>query len=596
MNRLKQILLPLLALPALVSCDNDTFPAYNGQEQPVTLAVSLDKGAMSRASIGTDALDKENFIINGDYSIFLGIKDPEVLGFPHVHCCRFTNDRKGLIYPVTPSTKEVSASPLTWSDAKVDKKDFEFILDNIGYQEACSWNPDTEFLGKAWDNTEKNTTYAAQKEEYDANKKPQHTNDIIWGRDIAKYDESGKSSVVELTHRMTRINVVFVNLDQTLTKEERKGMTVSIENLVLDAESFNRYDGTVAIADNPNRGILKLKGEGEDLPLLGNGIDEENNTYKEYGTANFILPPQPLVEVNWPKVVVRYQKGGQEVTKSGLIPHEILYESSDASRSSSWVKLDQLHAGNHLTIVVEIKEGIPEIIFTAKVKEWKELGPVTVTAGQRKPGINNTDELEEAIRLYNSLPVFASTTDLTPLPVYPDKEHPEYPNRINAIDDRLLLYGTPAIVENALQWTFPINFELNGYVPNPGFRNIMWATAENSGLRGYSYPLNLTSEKNKEEKLATLKGAKGIYNIEDLNAMISTVIKDIAGTAPLYGELNSKTATYTFNLRADISGEVLRKLPKTVTVYGTVYTMTYVMNDNGFFVNGSKDVNTLIEQ
>lgn len=595
MNRLKQILLPLLALPALVSCDNDTFPAYNGQEQPVTLAVSLDKGAMSRASIGTDALDKENFIINGDYSIFLGIKDPEVLGFPHVHCCRFTNDRKGLIYPVTPSTKEVSASPLTWSDAKVDKKDFEFILDNIGYQEACSWNPDTEFLGKAWDNTEKNTTYAAQKEEYDANKKPQHTNDIIWGRDIAKYDESGKSSVVELTHRMTRINVVFVNLDQTLTEEERNGMTVSIENLVLDAESFNRYDGTVAIADNPNRGILKLKGEGEDLPLLGNGIDEENNTYKEYGTANFILPPQPLVEVNWPKVVVRYQKGGQEVTKSGLIPHEILYESSDASRSSSWVKLDQLHAGNHLTIVVEIKEGIPEIIFTAKVKEWKELGPVTVTAGQIKPkGINNTEELEEVIRMYNSLPVFDGNTI----------NAANLEDKIAAIDDRMLFYGTPQLIYGVIQWTFPINFKLpDDYVPQTGFRNIMWATAENSNLRGYSYPLVLTSssEQNTAEDLEKLKGDKGIYNIEDLRAMITVTRNGDISSMGLYGVLypidyNNHTATYTFNLRDNITGEDIGKLPKTVTVDGTVYTMTYVMNANGFTVNGLDILDNLKEQ
>lgn len=588
MNRLKQILFTLLALPALVSCDNDTFPVIDGQEQPVTLSVSLDKGAMTRASVGTGALDNENFIINGEYGIFLGLSAKN-LAFPQVHCCRFTNNRRGLIYPVTSSgdTKEVVTSPLKWSDAEIDKKEFEFIIDNMGYQEECTWNNETKFLGKAWSENEKTQTYGAQEERYDG-KEPLHTNDIIWGRDTAKYVNSGKEpSIVELTHRMTRINVVFVNLDNTLkTEEERKEMTVSIENLVLAAESFNRFDGTVSIADNPVRDTLQLKGKGTDLLQLGDQTDEENNSYVEYGTPNFILPPQPLAETQWPKVVVTYPKAGETKTVSGLIPHEILYQSSGNDQNSSWVKLDELRAAQHLTIVVEIKEEIPDIIFTAKVKEWVGIGPMTVVAAQRKPGINNIEELNKAIRMYNSLPVFNGN----PYNVA------KWEDKINAIEDEMLLYGTPVSDNGVIQWTFPINFELpDDYVPETGFRNIMWATEEDPIRRVYSYPLRLTSEngENTEAELNNLKGGKGIYNIEDLNAMITLVNSGDVTNMRLYGELNmgNMTATYTFNLQADITGKVVNKLPATIEGY----TMTYVMNNpNGFNVNGLTDVNDLI--
>lgn len=592
MNRLKQILFTLLALPALVSCDNDTLPVIDGQEQPVTLSVSLDKGAMSRASVTPGDLDADNFFIDGEYSIFLGLS-AEGLALPKVHCCSFTSDKKGLIYPVTNGTP--AASPLKWSDAEIDKKDFKFIIDNLGYTETCIWNPETEFLGKTWDETEK-ALYAAQEEQYSADKTPIHTNDIIWGKDTAKYDISGKSSVVELTHRMTRLNVVFVNLDNTLTTQaERESMTVSIDNLVLTPESFNRYDGKVSIGENPAWEKLTLKDTNKDLIELGEQT-EGDNKYKEYATPNFILPPQPLDEAHWPKVVVTYRKSGEtdKRTVSGLIPHEILYENN-GNDNSSWVKLDKLSAAHHLTIVVEIKEGIPDIIFTAKVKEWVGIGPMTVTAAQRKPGINNKKELEETIRMYNSLPVFASTTDLTPLPLYPPKPPAYYPNKIDVINDRMMLYGTPDIVDYALQWTFTINFKIKDEdMPKTGFRNIMWATANNN--RAYSYPLVLTSAENTDDVLNKLKGEPGIYNIEDLNAMISTfIIPNYYESSNLFGNLDinwtAKTATYTFTLMDNITGNVERKLPKELNGF----TMTYVMNSNGFKVNGSTDVNTLIE-
>lgn len=585
MNRLKQILFTLLALPALVSCDNDTLPVIDGQEQPVTLSVSLDKGAMSRASVTPGDLDADNFFIDGEYSIFLGLS-AEGLALPKVHCCSFTSDKKGLIYPVTNGTP--AASPLKWSDAEIDKKDFKFIIDNLGYTEPCIWDPETEFLGKTktWDEPEK-ALYAAQEEQYSADKTPIHTNDIIWGKDTAKYDISGKSSVVELTHRMTRLNVVFVNLDNTLTTQtERESMTVSIDNLVLTPESFNRYDGKVSIGENPAWEKLTLKDTNKDLIELGEQT-EGDNKYKEYATPNFILPPQPLDEAHWPKVVVTYKKNGEKeaTERSGLIPHEILYENN-GNDNSSWVKLDKLSAAHHLTIVVEIKEEIPDIIFTAKVKEWVGIGPMTVVAAQRKPGINNIEELKKAIRMYNSLPVFDGNTISVA----------KWEDKINAIEDEMLLYGTPVSDKGVIQWKFPINFELpDDYVLETGFRNIMWATETN--LPDYSYPLRLTSEngENTEAELNNLKGGKGIYNIEDLNTMITLGKLEDATNMGLYGELkigSNKTATYTFNLQADITGKVVNKLPATIRGYTMIYEMN---NPNGFNVNGSTDVNTLIE-
>lgn len=598
MKRLKYIYLSLLALTALVSCDNETLPADGGQEQAIALAVTLNKGQMSRAAIGTDDLDGENYIINGEYSIFLGLDDKE-LGFPKVHCCRFPDSKNGLIYPVTFSngTATVSAAPLKWSDEKMkDIKEFEFIFDNMGYSKEVNWDEDSNFLGNDFTDEEKTKTYAAQKEEYEDGKAV-HTNDIIWGRAKAVYKDKGKKpSVVELTHRMTRINVACVDLETVLEtnfEEQCKSMTISIENLVLQPESFNRADGTVAIAETPTRAILTLKHKGEDLRKNEDGgiEDEDGTKFVEWDTPNFILPPQPLVVGTWPKVVVTYTDNNDtERTVEGLIPSEILNESN------SWEALNELQAGNHLTIVVRIKEGIPDIIFTAKVRKWVELGPVVVTATQRKPGITSMRELEACIRMYNSLPVFSSLDDLNALPLWSEDGNDRY----HAVDDIMLLYGKPESVNGAMQWTFPINFKLNKEkLPKTLFRNFSWATA-GTEYKGYSYPLVLTSGTdsegkvlNTQEELDKLKGDKGIYNIEDLNAMVSTVINDAITYSPLYGTLDVdwslKTATYTFDLRNDITGEIKRKLPKTINTY----PMTYIINTNGFSVNSVTDVEQL---
>lgn len=586
MKRLNRIFLSLLTLSVLASCEDDMFLANGGQDSPVTIAVSLDKGSLSRASVGKEDQDDEDFIINGDFGIFLGLRSGG-LGVPEVHCCSFTGTRKGLIYPVVSENgrRTPSDSPLTWSDKRLtDIIAFNFLLDNMGYDHECELDEEKGFLGWAWSDEEKNKTYAAQKESYDAEGNPLHTNDIIWGRGRAEYGKDGtKASIVELNHRMTRINVACVNTEGILDENQRRDMTISITNLVFSTEGFNRYDGTVSIADEPVRATLDLKKAGEDLTYVDDGTG-----YKEYHTSNFILPPQPLDVKSWPKVEVTYtDKEGNFRKVSGLVPHDILNESN------SWVALDELRAGNHLTVVVEIKEDIPEIIFTAKVKKWVELGPMTVTATQRKAGINNMDELNEFIRMYNSLPVFTNTTDFSV---------PTIKEKTDAVDDLMLLYGKPETLKvdaggydvNVIQWTVPINFDLEGKVPSPGFRNIMWETAKSPGTIAFSYPLVLTSDPalNTDAELEALKGKKGIYNIEDLNAMVSTVIVDVAGSAGLYGDYDSKMLTYAFDLRDNISGEVLRKLPEVV---GNV-TFKYVMNDNGYSINGSKDVYDIVQR
>lgn len=578
MKRLKYILFPLWVLSALVSCDNEKFPVEDVQDQPVMLSVSLDKGLMSRAAIGKGDLDAEDFVINGDYTIFLGLEN-ENLGLPNVHRCHFPDNRNGIIY------LSGTNSPLKWSDERLkdknqnDIRSFAFILDNVP-TDNCKWEEATKFLGRTWTDDEKDT-YKAQREAYNKDGTPIHTNDIVWGRDTAKYVNRGKEpSIVELTHRMTRINVAFVELDKVMDANQRKGMTVSITNLVQDAEGFNHYDGTVSIKENPERKSLIIKEPEEDLIPPMDGAE-----YPEYNTANFILPPQPLVVGHWPKVVVNYtDKNGDAKEVSGLIPRDILNESN------SWVALDGLNAGNHLTVVVKIDETIPEIIFTAKVKKWKGIGPFSVIAPQYHAGIKNMKELEEVIAMYNSLPVFSDPTTFNVA---------DYNTKMAAISDKLLLYGTFKLENGAIQWTFPINFKLTE-VPSPGFRNFMWAT-ENINIYGnslyaFSYPLRLTSDENTEAELNMLKGEKGIYNIEDLNGMVSTVINDIMNFSQLYGDLsdintNNSTATYTFKLKDNITGDVIRKLPPVVAGFKMTYNM---MSDNNFTVNGSLDVNSLI--
>ena len=579
MERLKQLFFGLLALPVFVSCDNEALLTEDIQDREIALSVSLDNRFTTRASIGSDVLDNENYIIKGEYGILLNLKSH----WGKVYCCRFGdtregNTRKGYIYPVTAGVP--STVPMKWSDADVSVNSFGFILDNIGYMEKYAYDEDRNFFGREWSEEEKTDTYGAQKEQYDANGTPLHTNDIIWGEGTAVYANNGKDvSYVELTHRMSRINVAFVNL----TDEQQKDMTVSILNLVLKAESFNRFDGTVAISDNPDREKpLMLLEENEKLTPLTDAT--EQGTYMEYVTPNYILPPQPLTDGKWPELIVTYtDETGNRREVRGLIPHDILNEDGN-----SWEGLDRLNAGTHLTVVAEIKDNTPDIVFTAKVRKWVELGPVTVTASQCTPGIHNHEELEDCIRLYNSLPQFLTTQSWN----YASREQ-----RLAEID-KLLRYGVCKFkgeYSSELEWTFNIDYQITEEdLPKTVFRYMLCRLAEyDKNLSEWTCPINFIDNAGSgADVLEKLKGDKGIYNIEDLNFMIKAFNERQPDYMKFYGTIDWTTPpSYTFELRADISGEVLQK----INSQWDSTKVPIIMNTNGFTINGSANVDDLIQ-
>lgn len=579
---MKSFVFGLLALPVIVSCNNDDAPLAGIADREIALGLSLDKRISSRASISEDVLDAENYIIKGEYAIIMELDAYK----NRPHCCRFgtsvlDNGRRGNIYPVTDGTP--AAAPLKWSNIS-PVTSFGFTIDNLGYTEACAYDDVSGFLGKEWSETEKTQTYAAQKEQYDADGTPVHTNDIIWGRGTALYGREGKDvSYVELTHRMTRVNVAFVNL----TKDQQNDMIVKLTNLVCEPESFNRADGTVSIGDNLVRKEYVLKGQGEELNVVRDETAE--GTYLEHVTANHILPPQALTKEHWPEIVVTYTdetKNTREVR--GLIPHDILNEDGN-----TWEALDGLNAGNHLTIVAEINEEIPDIVFTAKVRKWVNLGPVTVGASKDEgnPGIRSMKELERCIELYNDLQQFngPGVWDY----VYQSQK------RLKHFGE-LMQYGDCKVVEvgkdKVVAWTFYIDFPLTE-LPQTGFRYMLCQLADKHGdwLFPWTYPLTLVDNAGSPVDVDRLKGERGIYNIEDLNHMIKAfneVNKD--GFMAFYGDVNADAFTCTINICDNISGSLICKLDYTgwENIYGSKPKI--ILNTRGFTLNGNENIGELI--
>ena len=528
---MKSFVFALLALPVIVSCDNDDASLTETADREIALGLSLDKRTSSRASIGNDMLDGEKYIINGDYAIIMDM--PQYAG--QVHCCRFgtsvlDNGRRGNIYLVENSS--LAAAPLKWSNIS-PVTSFDFTIDNLGYANESAYNAASGFM--EWTDEDKTVTYAAQKEWYDGSGIPKHTNDIIWGSGTARYSNEGKDvSYAELTHRMTRVSVAFVNLT-----EQQKIMTVKLTNLVLKPESFNRVDGTVAIAENPKREdyMLFSKENGDELDVIRD--DTAEDTYLEHVTTNYILPPQALSEDHWPEIVVTYtDETGKTREVRGLIPHDILNEDGN-----TWEALDGLNAGNHLTIVAEIKDEIPDIVFTAKVRKWINLGPVTVSAGPDKgtPGIRNMEELKRCIELYNDLPQFKDLPN--------SWDAATWNQRLTHFGE-LMQYGN-CIKDNngCASWTFYIDFDLSAVpekdLPQTGFRYMLWGLLQDANTLGqYTYPLTLVYNPNPGNDIANqlLKGEKGIYNIEDLNTFIKAVNEQNVWFLTFFSTINSWTA------------------------------------------------------
>lgn len=599
MKRMKSFVFALLALPVIVSCDNDDASLTETADREIALGLSLDKRTSSRASIGNDMLDGEKYIINGDYAIIMDM--PQYAG--QVHCCRFgtsvlDNGRRGNIYLVENSS--LVAAPLKWSNIS-PVTSFDFTIDNLGYANESAYNAASGFM--EWTGEDKTVTYAAQKEWYDGSGIPKHTNDIIWGSGTARYSNEGKDvSYAELTHRMTRVSVAFVNLT-----EQQKVMTVKLTNLVLEPESFNRVDGTVAIAENPKREdyMLFSKENGDELDVIRD--DTAEDTYLEHVTANHILPPQALTEDHWPEIVVTYTDETNTLREvRGLIPHDILNENGN-----TWEALDGLNAGNHLTIVAEINEKIPDIVFTAKVRKWVNLGPVTVSAGPDKgtPGIRNMEELKRCIELYNDLPQFKDLPN--------SWDAATWNQRLTHFGE-LMQYGN-CIKDNngCASWTFYIDFDLSAVpkkdLPQTGFRYMLWGLLQDANTLGqYTYPLTLVYTPNpdmNDNANQSLKGEKGIYNIEDLNTFIKAINEQNTWFLTFFSTINSWTADKVelkVKIKDHLSGVPFKidqqKLNTLVyenkdsngNIIGIIPVKIILDNPNDFTLNGEENIGELI--
>lgn len=678
MRTSKEIFISLLSL-LLVSCDKESFVDTGKDDREVTVAVSLgDRHMMSRASIGTNDVDKENYIVRGEY----GFIAPRLAGSGYdVHRCCFFDNRHGNIYFVTDGTP--SSDPLKWSDKKLEGIDkFIFRLDNLGYETTCTYTAlnGKEFLVPNWSEEEKTTTYAAQREEYNpATGEATHTNDIIWGVDTVKRDNKGKERYVELTHRMSRINVALVNL----TESQRGNIKeITISNLVLKPESFNRLDGTVSVASSPDRKYLTLfdKEKGDNLQTTTE--NSGSDTYEEYMTCNYILPPQPLDENNWPVLTVTYtdDNGSNKIVK-GLIPHEVINENGN-----SWESLDRLNAADHLTVVAEIKGSIPDIIFTARVRPWIELGPVVLDANYHKPGIYNLEDLNEFIDLYNKQNENPATIyDFTyELSRFADCDLSEFPTRLkwklilqsnidildtdlarklkrslyygiypvtiddngynltlnnktgisailapstginnktdlenciklynslpqfNSVDwnpstfeqkragmDKLLEYGTCETVGNVMKWTFDLNYPITE-LPTTKFRHTLCRFTEYGDFTPWMYPLSFNNNAGSNESvIKQLEGNKGIYVIEDLVYMIRAFNEHRTNFMEFYGTINQSELSYTFTLMDNISGDIPQKMKRYWEGVGNVNVI--LNNPYNFTINDSSGVNNLIE-
>lgn len=208
------------------------------------------------------------------------------------------------------------------------------------------------------------------------------TNDLLWGsKDVTR---NTNPIVMDLHHYMAIVRVE-ITIDKTSYPEDNaidlSTADISISNVVHKPYSFNRMDGSIALADNPVRETLVMVDtrSDENSKRIWSSVllnekevtqDEEGKdverTVDIYTTKDFVLPPQGLPEKeNRPHLRIMTKDGR---VFSGILPNA-MWEVVDGELANP---MSLYFLKEHkLTIRTRITQDPPELTFLpVTVRDW----------------------------------------------------------------------------------------------------------------------------------------------------------------------------------------------------------------------------------
>ena len=265
---------------------------------------------------------------------------------------------------------------LSWSGVRNTNTPI-FYMDNVLKKYNEKWKPDhssgehdSEILFKAGEHP-----FVAGLFDY-----VDGENDLLWGSD--NIPKNTNPIVMNLHHRMSIVRVE-ITVDRTAYPEQAIDLSeasISITNLVHTPRSFNRKDGTIAIADNPVREDLVMVDTKKDENSERNwknvvkGYEEEIESDDEpgktrivdiYTTKDFVLPPQGLPErENRPRLRIETA----DRVFSGILPNAMWEMVDDKPTNPLTLRFMEEHK---LTIRTRITLDPPELTFMpVLVRDW----------------------------------------------------------------------------------------------------------------------------------------------------------------------------------------------------------------------------------
>lgn len=236
-------------------------------------------------------------------------------------------------------------------------------------------------------------------------------NDLLWGSD--NIPKNTNPIVMNLHHRMAIVRVE-ITVDRASYPEQAIDLgtaNISITNLVHEPYSFNRMDGSIAIAADPVREELvmvntKQEAASErDWVKVVEGYEEQVESDDEpgttttrivdiYTTKDFVLPPQGLPErENRPQLRIETADGR---IFSGILPNAMWEMVDDTPTNPLTLRFMEEHK---LTIRTRITLDPPELTFMpVLVRDWV-CKDVHVATGYQS-GVYTAGDFERLAALY----------------------------------------------------------------------------------------------------------------------------------------------------------------------------------------------------
>lgn len=219
-------------------------------------------------------------------------------------------------------------------------------------------------------------------------------NDLLWGERFI----SRNTPIVnfQLHHNMARLNLELIyqkeNEDAPLDELDIEHATVTISNLTLDPESYDRVTGELQLPEYQPGTVFTLVDQGS---WLSKSDVEDGSTYI---SNDFVFPPQALEEnENRPRLTVRVPvEGGEDRIFSGVIPRAMEVTQADGTTIPMNLSLMKEHI---LTLHIRLSPDPLQLVFMpVTVIDWVDEGTFMITANQA--GIYNVNDFQRLIMAY----------------------------------------------------------------------------------------------------------------------------------------------------------------------------------------------------